>query len=195
MDLRGTRGPDAPWPDPKIAVALTHARAPDDAAYQACAYRNVEIRSQKPGFMPATDRHARKNASLVRGLQRFGHALLSRHPSVVLPPFRPKVPNPRNATARQDANAARCGHRGPPASDWETKRPPDCSVVMRVSLTGSAVEVSTDRPSICAGSTEAVLSARGANNGARVQAEGSAAATAIGPARSPPPKEGTNAAT
>jgi hypothetical protein len=32
--------------------------------------------------MPATDRHARQNASLVRGLQRFGHALLSRRPVV-----------------------------------------------------------------------------------------------------------------
>src|ERR1700716_3108223 len=32
--------------------------------------------------MPATDRHARQNASLVRGLQRFAHALLSRRPVV-----------------------------------------------------------------------------------------------------------------
>src|SRR5262245_50626447 len=81
LRLRCASGFDPAGPNAKIAVALAHDKAPE-AAFQARAYGSVEILQKNPASCPRpTGMHA-KTRAFARGLQRFGHALLSRRPVV-----------------------------------------------------------------------------------------------------------------
>src|SRR3546814_4253501 len=67
-------------------------------------------------------------------------------------------------------------HRGSPLMGRATNRPADGGIIAEASRTGAAAGASSERPSVCAGSVLVMRSSRATNNGARVQARGSAVA-------------------